>query len=102
MVAEGNPYKYTALRASGIRKRDNRRLDNSTRIASLIGAAVRQKKSDRMSEKHPAAIQFGVPPSKPRNGGARGDSASEHTHIFLARKGQYCECIRNRKIMRNN
>src|SRR5215469_5868174 len=82
MVAEGNPYKYTAVRVRRIRKRDSQRLDDSIRIESLLTAAGSQKKSDRMSEIHPVAIQFGVPRSKPRCGRAGGDGACGHKIIF--------------------
>src|SRR5215472_9995278 len=82
MVAEGNPYKYTAVRVRRIRKRDSQRLDDSIRIESLLTAAGSQKKSDRMSEIHPVAIQFGVPRSKPRYGRAGGDGACGHKLIF--------------------
>src|ERR1041384_3574800 len=99
MVTEGNPYKYAAVRGRRIRKRDSQRLDDSMRIEGLYGTPEQQKKSDRMSEKHPAAIQFGVPRSEPRFGRAGGGGASGHSYNFLARNEQYCESIRSRKIM---
>src|SRR5215467_2296266 len=82
MVAEGNPYKYTAVSVRRITKRVSQRLDDSIRIESLFEPASGKEKSDRMSEIHPAAIQFGVPRSRPRYGRAGGDGASGHKLIF--------------------
>src|SRR5215472_14608945 len=111
MVAEGNPYKCAAVSVRRIRKRDSQRLDDSIRIEALCGAAGRQKKSDRMSEIHPVAIQFGVPRSKPMCGRAGGDGASGHKLIFK-REMRYtakpletaksCEIIRVAAITQNH
>src|SRR6266702_983143 len=102
MVADGNPYKYAALAARKTKNRYNQRSDDSMRIAGPFRPAGHQKKSDRMAETHPAAIQFGVPRSEPRSGQAGGDGASEHVYNFAARNRQYCETTRNAEIIRNN
>ncbi len=102
MVADGNPYKYAALAARKTKNRYNQRSHDSMRIAGPFRPAGHQKKSDRMAETHPAAIQFGVPRSEPRSGQAGGDGASEHVYNFAARNRQYCETTRNAEIIRNN
>src|SRR5205807_280635 len=86
--------RQCALTARRTRPRDNQRLDDSMRIKNLFRTITRQKKSDRTSEIHPVAIQFGVPRSKPRYGRAGGDAASGHSYIFPARSKQYFESIR--------
>src|SRR5207249_10868285 len=102
MVADGNPYKYAALEARKTKNRYNQRSHDSMRIAGPFRPAGHQKKSDRMAEIHPAAIQFGVPRSEPRSGQAGGDGASAHVYNFAARNRQYCETTRNVEIIRNN
>src|SRR5215467_1885079 len=102
MVAEGNPYKYVALSARRTRPRNSQRWGESMRIKNLIRTGGARKKSDRMFEIHPVAIQFGVPRSEPTYGRAGGDDASGHTYIFPKRNTQYCESIRSGKIMQNN
>src|SRR5437773_6674662 len=102
MVADGNPYKYAALAARKTKNRYNQRSHDSMRIAGPFRPAGHQKKSDRMAEIHPAAIQFGVPRSEPRPGQAGGDGASENVYNFAARNRQYSETTRNAEIIRNN
>jgi hypothetical protein len=50
-----------------------------------------------MPEKHPAAIQFGVPRSKPRYGRAGGDVASEHNYIFGREAGNTVNALETAK-----
>jgi hypothetical protein len=64
-----------------------------------------------MSEIHPAAIQFGVPRSKPRNGRAGGDGANGHKVISRRETGntakaleaaKSCKTIQLAAIMEND
>src|SRR6266480_1312800 len=97
MVADGNPYKYAALAARKTKNRYNQRSHDSMRIAGPFRPAGHQKKSDRMAEIHPAAIQFGVPRSEPRSGQAGGDGASEHVYILRREIGNTAKPLETRK-----